>query len=307
MSDILKSMQQLANRMLQQVDYGIGIDLKNDYELVMPLIEPTGLTKEEAMRMLREEHYIPVQAAGALNPIKSQGVNPQWIQIMQIMLGLIDEIGGGKTFSGNANSAHQSGKAVNTLVAQGQLLTDAFIDNRNRFLQDLGRKTLYQIKKYDSAPYVARIEGGSLSPEMLQLLQQDNMYQTSKENPAAGYVKMNEGGSNYLEDAEFDLDIVEESLNDNKREMEFATMTELEKADPMLGLSPTWRKKKIEKISSISFEDREKIIKEITDAQAAQQQQQQDQQKQQMDMEKAKIILGDKEGQIRHDKQQVNQ
>ena len=51
----------------------------------------------------------------------------------------------------------------------------------------------------------------------------------------------------------------------------------------MLVLSDTWRKKKIEKIASLSYEDRAKIIKEIEEARNQQQQQQQN-------MEKAKII-----------------
>ena len=258
--------------------------------MVMPNIEAAGITKEEAIRALKEDHIVPVGQAGTFNPIKSQGFNPQYAEVMQIMLSLIDEIGGGKTFSGNANSTHQSGKAVNMLVAQGQMLTDAFIDNRNRFLQDLGRKTLYQIKKYDSAPYVARIEGGSLSPEMLQLLQQDNQFIQSKENPAAGYLKMNEGGSNYLEDAEFDLDIVEESQNENKMAMEYEMMGQIEQSDEDLKLSPTWRKKKLEHIPNLDYSDRNKIIKEITDAKTAQAQQVQQQQQHANDMEKTKML-----------------
>jgi hypothetical protein len=298
MSDVLKSMQQLANRMLQQMDYAIGIDVKNNYEMVMPNIEAVGLSREEAIKALKEDHIVPVGASGTFNPIKSQGFNPQYAELMQIMIQLIDEQGGGKTFSGNPNSGHQSGKAINSLIGQGQLLADKFIDNRNRFLQDLGRKTIWFMKHYDNTPYVQKIEGGSLSKEMLELLQQESMYQPSKENPESGYVKMNQDGMNYLQDAEYDLDIIEESMNENKREMEFATMTELEKADPSLQLSPTWRKKKIEKISSISYEDREKIIKEIADAQQAQQQQAAQQQQEQMNLEKAKAIMADKGNQV---------
>ena len=199
MTDILKSMQQLANRMLAQIDYAFGIDLKNDYELVIPLIEGTGLSVEEALASLKENHILPVMQSGAIKRIESKGANPQWIQIMQIMLGLIDEIGGGKTFSGNPNSAQQSGKAINLLIGQGQLLTTAFIDNRNRFLQDLGRKVLWFLKKYDTAPYVLKVEGGALSPAMVDMVKQMGFFNQSLQNETNGYIKINQNGENYLQ------------------------------------------------------------------------------------------------------------
>jgi len=307
MTDILKSMQQLANRLLAQIDYAFGVDIKNVYEIVLPALEGTGLTPEEAIRMVKEEGYIPVMQPGALVPVKSQGMNPQWAQIMNTMLTMIDEIGGGKAFSGTMSASHTSAKAVNALVMQGQLLTSAFIDNRNRFLQDLGNKTMWFMKKYDNSPYVMKVEGGALTPEMLQLLQQDQMYSQSQENPQSGYLKVNQNGKNYLDDSNFELEIIEESVSDSKREIEFSEMSQMEQADQDLLLSPTWRKKKIEKIRSITYEDRERVIQEIEQAKQQQQQQAQAQQQfaqQQMqdksNMDKAKILLNDKEGMIRH-------
>jgi hypothetical protein len=294
MADILKSMQQLANRMLAQIDYAFGQDLKNKWEIFLPALEGTGLSLEESLQMLDEKGYILTNIKEAIKSIKGQGANPQWVEIMQIMLGLIDEIGGGKTFSGNANSANQSGKAINALIGQGQLLTTAFIDNRNRFLTDLGNKLLWFMKRYDNTPYILRIEGGALSPEMLQLLQQNKMFAPSIENPSAGYVTLNQDNQNYLETADYDLDIVEESLSDNKKELEFASMSQIEKADPDLLLSPTWRKKKLEKISSLSYEDRQKIGEEIEQIKQAQQTQATQMQQQQVNLERAKVLISDK-------------
>lgn len=297
MSDILKSMQQLANRMLAQIDYAFGVDLKNNYEVVVPLLEGAGQTVEEGLQSLKEKGFVKVTSPGAFIPIKSQGANPQWIAIMETMLTLIDEIGGGKTFSGTANSASQSGKAINSLIGQGQLLTNAFIDNRNRFLNDLGKKMLWFMKNYDSNQYIMRIEGGALSQEMLQILRQSQIFAPSINNPNSGYIKMNENNNNYLETADYDLEIIEESLSDAKREQEFALMTQIEQADPDLLLSPTWRKKKIEKISSLSYEDRAKISDEIEQAKLQQQQQAanlqaqaQNESQQKLNIEKVKLI-----------------
>ena len=298
MTDVLKSMQQLANRMLAQVDYAFGVDIKNNYEVIIPALEGTGLSVEQAIAMIKSEGFVPAMKPGVFNPIKSQGANPQWIQVMDTMIKLIDEIGGGKTFSGNANHSEQSGKAINALIGQGSLLTSAFIDNRNRFLNDLGRKLLWFIKKYDSQPYIMRIEGGALSKEMLQMLQQTSQFAPSIQNPNSGYMSMNQGGTNYLETAEYDLEIIEESLSDNKKEQEFALMAQMEQADQDLLLSASWRKKKIEKIASLSYEDRQKITDEIEQAkqqqaQQAQQMQQQQQKQQQdaMNLERAKVLM----------------
>jgi hypothetical protein len=294
MADILKSMQQLANRMLAQIDYAFGQDLKNKWEIFLPALEGTGLSLEESLQMLDEKGYILTNIKDAIRSIRGQGANPQWVEIMQIMLGLIDEIGGGKTFSGNANSANQSGKAINALIGQGQLLTTAFIDNRNRFLTDLGNKLLWFMKHYDNTSYIMRIEGGALSPEMLQLLKQNGMFAPSIENPSAGYATLNQDNQNYLETADYDLDIVEESLSDNKKELEFASMSQIEQADPDLLLSPTWRKKKLEKISSLSYEDRQKITEEIEQMKQTQQAQAAQVQQQQINLERAKVLISDK-------------
>jgi hypothetical protein len=295
MSDILKSMQQLANRLLAQIDFAFGEDLKNKWEIFLPAIEGTGISIEQAMQTLNEKGYILTNQRTAVSPIKSQGANPQWIQVMETMIALIDEQGGGKTFSGTANGAGQSGKAINSLIGQGQMLTNAFIDNRNRFLTDLGNKLLWFMKKFDNTAYVMRVESGSLSKEMLALLQKSGALTQSVQNPRSGYLSMNQGNQNYLENAELELEVIEESLSDNKKENRFATMTQMEMADQKLLLSPTWRKKKIEALPEFSYEDRQKIEDEIAQAEKAQAEAAQQQQQIQNNLEKAKILISNKD------------
>lgn len=293
MTDILKSMQQLANRMLSQIDYAFGVDIKNIYEIVEPHLEGTGLTTEQALKMMKEKGYLLVNRPNAITPIKSQGANPQWVQTMEIMLKLIDEIGGGKTFSGSANSSSQSGKAIQALIGQGELLTTAFIDNRNRFQADLARKVMQHMKLFDNAPYIIKTEAGALSPAMIQMLQANQMYVPSPENEFTGYVRMN-AHNNYLEDADFDMSVEFEDLSANKRAEEYERMTLVEQTDQDLLLSPTWRKKKLSKLTSITYEEREKIGREIADAKQAMAEEAKRVEQEKMNLEKARILVSDK-------------
>ena len=158
------------------------------------------------------------------------------------------------------------------------------------------------MKHYDNTPYIMRIEGGALSKEMLGMLQQQSMFAPSIQNPNSGYISLNKDNKNYLDTADYELNVIEESLSDSKKEQEFALMAQIEQSDQELLLSPTWRKKKIEKISSLSYEDRSAIADEIEQAKQQQQQQQQmmmqqqaQQEKEKTNIEKAKVLISDKE------------
>lgn len=302
MSDILKSMQQLANRMLSQIDFAFGKDIKNNYEIDISALEGTGMTVEEALQNLKDDKPIFNNGRQVLRAIESQGANPQWVQIMQIMLQLIDEIGGGKTFSGSPNSSGQSGKAINALIGQGQLLTNTFIDNRNRFQADLANKVMEFMKLYDNTPYIIKTEGGALTPAMIQLLQKYNMYIPHSDNKTSGYVRMNEG-NNYLLDTEYQISVEMEDMSPNKKEQEYEMMTVQEKSDPDLLLSPTWKRKKLSKLSDISFEEREKIIQEIEQAKQQQQQLAEQARQEQLNLERAKAIISDKGNQTENIKE----
>lgn len=293
MTDILKSMQQLANRMLSQIDYAFGVDIKNIYEIVLPHLEGTGLTPEEALKMMKEKGFLLTNRAGAINSVKSQGANPQWVQIMEIMLKLIDEIGGGKSFSGTANSASQSGRAIQALIGQGELLTTAFIDNRNRFQADLARKVMEHMKLFDNAPYIIKTEAGALTPAMIEMLVQNEMYVPDPNNEMQGFVRVN-SQNNYLEGSEFEMSVEFEDLSANKRAEEYQNMVLQEQTDQDLLLSPTWRNKKLSKLTSITYEERLKIGQEIAAARDAMQKQAEAQEREKMNMEKARILISDK-------------
>lgn len=293
LTDILKSMQQLANRMLSQIDYAFGVDIKNVYEIVQPYLEGTGLTVQEALQMMKDKGILLTNRPNTINPVKSQGANPQWIQIMEIMIRLIDEIGGGKTFSGTANSSSQSGRAIQALIGQGELLTTAFIDNRNRFQADCATKVMESMKLYDNSNYIIKTEEGALSDSMIQLLMQHNMYIPHPEQKTTGYVRVN-SKNNYLEGFEYEMSVEFEDLSSNKKDQEYDRMIAQEKVDQDLLLSPTWRKIKLAKNTSISYEERVKIQSEIDQAKQQQQAIDQNLEQQKLNIKKAEVLVGDR-------------
>ncbi len=298
MTDILKSMQQFANRLLAQIDFAFGTDLKNVYQLNMDVLEAVGLSKEEAITMLKEKGIVLGQGGmKVFDPIPSQGANPQWIQVMELMMRFIDESSGGSPMGGTPSGSNQSAKAINALIMQGQLLTDKFIDNLHRFYNDLGKKVLWFMKKYDNAPYIMRVEGGALSMQMLQLLKQNGIFSPSIENPNAGYLSLNQDYTNYLETSDYDIEITEESMTENKKELEFGVMIKIEESHPEYKMSKTWNELLLERLPNISFEDRYKIIQEVEQAKQAQAQQAQQQagqaqqfQQQKLNTDKAKVL-----------------
>lgn len=301
MTDVLKSLQQFVDRLLAQIDYAFGTDIKNGWEIVVPWLAD-GVSIEDAIQKIKDGEPIPVNRPNSINSVKSKGANPQWIEMMGILTNYIDEIAGGKTFGGTANSSGQSGKAIKALVGQGELLASMFIDNLQRWKKGLGEKVLWFLQKYDTEPYVMKVQGGSLTPEMIQLLQQHQIYAPSMKDQGVGYMKMNQGSPlSYLKDADFELTVSEEELSESRKETEFNKMLLLEQSDPTYTMSPTWKKLKLEKGLNLSYEDRQKIEQEVAQAQAAQQQAQQNIQQQQLDVQKAKVLASDRATDVKAD------
>lgn len=284
---LLKDPQLFYDRLIAQIDYSFGIEMKNVYEVVMNQVAD-GLTIEEVMDRVRNNIAIPVNTKGAINPLPFQGANPQWIQTLQIFQGLAEDIGGGRSFSGLEDSPGEPGIAIQLKKMQGELITMLFVDNLHRWKRDLGTKALWHLKKYDTAPAVIKIHGGSISEELMGLLQEEQIFVPSKMKPGSGYLKINQGSPlSYIYDADLELTVTEAELSETQRQSRFAELMMFAK---VYGAPPVeaWLEN-----SPMSYTMKQKMIEyfkqqQMVQAQAAQEE---------ANLEKAKVLISDK-GQV---------
>ncbi len=286
MTDVLKSNQIFLDRLVAQMDYAFGRDIKDGFEVVVPKLAD-GITAEEAVRRAKAGEGVPVQMAGSIKWIDKNSLDPNWITVYSIMMDLGNDLGGGRSFAGLQDSAGESGVAIRQKMMQGEKIASLFIDNKFRSKRDLGTKLVKMVGLYDTAPYIMKVLGGSLSEEMIQVLQQQKLYIPSQFNEGVGYLKMNQQNNpltkmEWLNNAEFELTVTEETLSESRRQQKYLMYLEAEKSDQSLLMSPTWRRMKYE-VMDIPFSDRQKLLQEFEMLQ--QQQQQEAQEQKQIDAE----------------------
>lgn len=289
MMDFLKSSQIFWDRMFSQIDYSIGRGLKNVTTLnVNALAE--GETPESAKQK--------AEITGGLITVNSNEkvfqnydtsqANPQYFTILAQVKELMEDMAGGRSFQGLSEGANESGKSVMAKRLQGQLIAANFIDNLSRWKQLVGENLLWWIQHYTDAERTIKMQGGELSPEMLQLLQQNGIYSPSNQS-VGGYLKINHNELSFLKNADLELLVTETDLSDTERQMKFLQYIELLKINPNLMNAPVFMQMLLE-TADISHEDKQKLIQWLNQQaqiQAQQQAQMQQQQAQSLQFQQA--------------------
>jgi hypothetical protein len=302
--DFLQDPQLIIDRMWAQIDYSLGKDIKNVYEGNRGALDHIETPESAELKASKTGGIIWTKGKEQVfRAIQSQGANPQWVNAIGLMVQYLEDMSGGRTFQGQAEGKSQSGKAISNLQKAGSVLASSFLDAFNRFKKNHGENVLWWIREFESEEDSVRVLGGALSPEMIELLKQENLYEPSKADDGAGYVKLNKGGMTYLKDADITLTVTEEGLTDSAREKRYSQLTEVGKDDPLLAQSPTFRNLRLEAMN-LNHSDRQKIVKEAEEMQKRLEEQRQqelqlEQQKNQMqygkdplDQEKVKAETG---------------
>lgn len=286
LSDILKDPAVFFDRLLNQIDYAFGTDIKNQYELIVNNLAD-GETPQTAMEKIRDGVPIFAKAPNTLNPIRAQGANPQWMMMAETAQSLLEDFSGGRSFQGLKESSGESGRAIALKQLQGQMIATLFQDNLFRWKKDLGHKILKFLAKIDTTERIIRIAGGDLTPEMLQVLQQENMFQPSRQNEMEGYVKVNANGKGlaFLEDECYELTVTQEVMTDTERDRKLQMMMLAEQQNPMLTQLPSWMEMKLQYLD-IPYQMRSRLVNEMRAAQAQQQQMAE----QQMNIQRADVL-----------------
>lgn len=245
--DVLKSPQQWFDRLMMQVDYAFGVDIKNGWEIVTKQLAE-GMTFEQAVQNLKDGVPVAVQQAGAVNAIEPKGANPQWMQMASVLKEIVEDIAGGRSFQGLSEGSGESGVSVREKKQMGEMVSMLFIDNLQRCKRDLGMKTLSMQKKYDTAERVIKVSGAHLTPDIIQVLEEKGLYKRSHfRGKTDGFVTVNgelEGeriGLAYLKDASYELKIVEDNLSESRRERKQLQLLAAAKIDPSIINSPKYQ------------------------------------------------------------------
>ena len=306
LTDLLKPNNKLLDKMLTQIDYALGTDVKNGWELVVSWLEQ-GITVEKAIQMVKNGEPLPVIRPGAITPIKQKGFNPQWMEVLTLVKTFEDQLSGGDLYSGvREGKSRESEKAVLAKLSKQEAIAGIFVNNLSRWHRSLFKKVAWFIEKYDTYESQQKITQTKISPMIKDTLLNNGVFTPSKINEGQGYLKYNVPGNDFTSLANPDIDIyvTDESLSNQEKVNIYENMLMAEKSFPDLLLSQTWNEKKMELIETISYEDRAKVWQEIQEAKQAQMQQAQMQQQkaeefeqQKINVEKAKALISDR-GQV---------
>lgn len=283
--DVLKSPQIFYDRMLAQIDYSFGSDIKTVYQLNVNALAD-GMTYEKAKEIIVQTGgVVPSNSNEAImSAIKAQGVNPQWLQMAQIMQGLMEDFAGGRSFSGLGDESGESGRAINLKKQQGALVAFLMLDNLARWKQAMGEFALYLHKEYDTVERQIKVQGAELTPEMLQLLNSNGIVTPSQTDQDSMYVKV--GGIDFLKDVELELTVTEASLTESEKEFKYMQLLEMGRANQILWQMPAYIMMLLEYDPNISNRMKRQLISEIQAYNQAQAQAEQEQR----NIEKAKVL-----------------
>lgn len=300
MMDFLKSPQLYMDRVFSQIDYSLGRALKGVKELNVDAL-PEAESPELAQKKMNKTGGV-ILKHGYENVISvhpEEQLNPAYFEIFGVMQKMLEDLGGGRSFQGLAEGKSESGVSVEAKKQQGQMIALNFVDNLSRWKQGLGENILWWVKNYVDTERYIKVQGGSLEPQMIQMLQQNNIYVPSNRADGGGYVKINDPDNqmSFLNDAELELVVTEAELTETERQLKYMQMQAAEKVDPTLAQSQVWLETKL-KYMDIDASTRQKLLQERQQIQQQNMQMQQQQAqleqanlKQDQDLKKAEILM----------------
>jgi hypothetical protein len=292
--DFLKDPQKIIDRMWMQIDYALGKDVKTGFQMNVNALDKSNTPDQAAKKIQQGGIVNTISNEKVLQAIESKGANPDWLNIANIMLMYLDDMSGGKNFGGGSEGTSESGRAVLARTQQGQLMAAPFLDNLSRWKQAAWENALWWLCEYEDAEDVIKVQGGALTPQMIELLKQNGIFTPSKKDDGTGYVNINQDELTYLKDADFELVVTETELSETDKHAKRAMMLEEEKTNPMLATMPEWFELKLEYMN-ITGEMKQKLIlgmQKRMQAEAAKAQRAEAREDAKLNIDKAKVLAG---------------
>jgi hypothetical protein len=271
MMDFLKDPQHVIDRMWMQIDFSIGKSLKNFFVAVKNMIDEPEENFVKKMNITGGIGWVKSLREEAIKEVSGKGANPQWFSVIDMMVGYLEDLMGGKNFQGLDAGANQSGRSVIAQSQEGQKLTIPLFDNLSRWKESVGKNILWWLEHYETAEDVIKVQGGALTPEMIQLLTQNGIYTPSQfQKDGTGWVTVNQEGNelSYLRDAQFELYVTEAALSDTDKQMKLINYENAIQGIPMLMQTPTFIS---EYLDAMGFrkDQIQKAVSEMTQIQQA--------------------------------------
>ena len=222
MTDLLKDPQVFMDRLMSQVDFSLGTDVKNLKEVNTQALDTTKNTPEQVASKITKTGGVIYKRGTehVVTPVESSESNVnKYLELYGIMQQTIEDLAGGRSFSGLKDESGESGRAIALKQAQGQMIAALFIDNLSRWKQRVGEVVIEWKSLFQNTERMIKVAGGSLSPEMKQLLEQNKLYSEPNKTTGTGYVRVPDNdGESYLAHAKLELIVTEGALSETDRD-----------------------------------------------------------------------------------------
>lgn len=284
--DFLKSAQRIFDKTWAQILFALKNQIRTVYQ-ANPLL--LAESQESAVRKLQIDGGIiwtNTNAEDVVRPIVKSVIDGSWGVVAQQMMAYIEDFGGGRSFFG-LSQGEESGRAIYSKIAQGQLISSTFFDGFAEFKRWHGINLMEWLKYVDTTTSIIRVHGEMFTPEELDFLKANNFLDYNENNKEGFlYVDANDPIT-YLADADLELQVMEEGLSESERERRWYQLVEAEKMDitGTLVSLPSWLEMKLE-VMDVDPDIKRRLLEEFRQRQQMLQAQQQ----QLADVEKAKVL-----------------
>jgi hypothetical protein len=268
--DVQKDAQRYFNKMFSMIDHWIGSMSKG------LLLGRTGADPSEKKRV-REMFSTTGGFAEVENPndyklFESKGPAPQLFTMINVAQQNLEDNSGGRNFMGRKETASESGVAVQTRIEQGGLSGFVMFDNLRRWKQAVGEKVAWYLTTYMTTPQIVRIEGDELVQETLAKFQNteaQGWFEKDPIRPGVGYLAVNSGKHNTLEQLKVDVVVDEARWSVNRSANILNQLNMAMQSNP--GLAQTFPPEEMVDLLPLPYSTKEKIKARMKELAAQQQ------------------------------------
>jgi hypothetical protein len=249
--DVGRDTQNYFDKTFAQIDKSIGEGVKHG-KIIYPTALHPSMSVTDADRRLTDGRTI-YGLDPKLKPfevITAPAFNQQYTEVLQITQSILEDAYGGRNFQGLTENAGQSGVAISNLQQAGATLTLNFLENLQRFDENVARFLMKKmIKAYDYKMKI-RILGSDFTNKVMDTLKADpELYTDSASQEGVGFLTVNGENQKPIYESNYDIEVKPISSRRNEKDIKFQKLMQYAQitgnplppdlVGKMLELSPT--------------------------------------------------------------------